>query len=152
MTTREEPLWTRRLASIDELDGLVAALETSFTARTIVLLEGDLGSGKTETVKTFARRRGLREVASPSFAVHLRYEGADGVPVDHLDLYRLTDDDDLESTGFWDLFGEPAGIVFIEWADRLAVESLPRTWTRLRLRIEKPPSGTARTFHFSRLS
>lgn len=145
-------LWSREIAGVDELDGVVAELEKHFTARTLVLLEGDLGSGKTETVKTFARRRGLREVASPSFAVHLRYEGPGGIPVDHLDLYRLKDDDDLESTGFWDLFGEPAGVIFIEWADRLAPETLPRTWTRLRLRIEKPATGTARTFHLEQLN
>lgn len=149
---KTETLWTRTIHSPSELEGIVREVEKHLADRSIVLLEGDLGAGKTETVKTFARLRGLDEIASPSFAVHLRYAGADGVSIDHLDLYRLTDDDDLESTGFWDLFGEPQGLVFIEWADRLDHEALPRNWSLLRLRIEKGTALTERKITLEKLT
>lgn len=104
--------------------------------KTVWLLEGDVGSGKTETVKALARLLRVKEVASPSFAVHHRYLTSDDFPIEHLDLYRLESEDDLESTGFWDLFSAPEGLIVIEWADRLNVQYLPRDWTLFRLQYE----------------
>lgn len=128
---------TRRLQSQTDLDAFVAELETFFRPRTIVLLEGEVGAGKTETVRALARRRGWQAVASPSYAIHLRYEDAAGRGADHLDLYRLESEDDLESTGFWDLFAEPEGLILLEWADRLDPSYLPANWFQLRVRLEK---------------
>jgi len=48
--------------------------------------------------------------------------------VDHVDLYRLEDEADLESTGFWDLFSKEKGFIFVEWGDRLNKEFLPSHW------------------------
>lgn len=139
-----EKLFERKLNSPAQLDEFVVELVTYFKARTIVLFEGEVGSGKTETIKALARLKGWAEVASPSFALHHRY-GTLEDGADHLDLYRLESEDDLESTGFWDLFSEEQGLLLVEWADRLNPAYLPTDWTRLRIRYERGPGETDRT-------
>ncbi|MBX3040265.1 MAG: tRNA (adenosine(37)-N6)-threonylcarbamoyltransferase complex ATPase subunit type 1 TsaE [Bdellovibrionaceae bacterium] len=127
------PLFTRQIQDVAELEPFVKDLWSLRSQKTVWLLQGDVGAGKTETVKTLAKVLQMAEVASPSFAVHHRYLTAEDFPIEHLDLYRLESEDDLESTGFWDLFSEPEGLIIIEWADRLNVQYLPRDWTLFRL-------------------
>lgn len=137
-------LFERKISAPEQLDEFVKELMTHFKTRTVVLLEGEVGSGKTETVKALSRVKGWREVASPSFALHHRY-GTDDDGADHLDLYRLESEDDLESTGFWDLFSEEKGLILIEWADRLNPSYLPLNWTRIRIKYARGPGVTDRT-------
>ncbi len=92
----------------------------------LAFLRGEMGSGKTTFVSEVANALGADDAASPSFALHTRYESSMGI-IDHFDLDRLTSIDDLESTGFWDIISEaqsdvtnPARrFVMIEWANRL---------------------------------
>ena len=105
--------------------------------RCVLLLSGDVGAGKTISVQYIAQTLGMRDVQSPSFAIHLRYENVQGRSMDHLDLYRLKDDDDLESSGFWDLFAPKQGLIVIEWAQRLDYDYLPLNWQRVEVKIEK---------------
>lgn len=105
--------------------------------RCILLMSGDVGAGKTTSVQMIAEILGMRDVQSPSFAIHLRYENAEGKSLDHIDLYRLKDDDDLESSGFWDLFAPKQGLIIIEWANRLDFDYLPLNWQRVEVKFEK---------------
>lgn len=100
----------------------------------VILLEGPMGAGKTQTAKWIVEALTSEDATSPTFGVHHRYESSQG-PVDHVDLYRLESDQDLESTGFWDLFQEPSGFVIVEWADRLPDDVWPASWQKVRLRI-----------------
>jgi tRNA threonylcarbamoyladenosine biosynthesis protein TsaE len=138
-------------SSVAELAPVVADVAALLTARTLLLLEGPVGAGKTELVKALNLHLGIAASASPSFAIHHRYENPiTGVGVDHVDLYRLDGDDDLESTGFWDLFGVDRGLVVIEWADRLNLDLLPLNWTKILVQIEKPADPAVRTIRVSR--
>lgn len=122
-----------------ELTAVAHEVVGLFKERTLLLLEGPVGAGKTELVKALTRILNLPESASPSFAIHHRYENLQsGQFMDHVDLYRLKDEDDLESTGFWDLFAEQKGLVVIEWSDRLNQDLLPLNWHKIRIQIEKP--------------
>lgn len=105
--------------------------------RCILLMSGEVGAGKTTSVQMIAQILGMQNVQSPSFAIHLRYENDQGKSLDHVDLYRLKDDDDLESSGFWDLFAQKNGLVIIEWANRLNYEYLPMNWQKLAINFEK---------------
>ena len=69
--------------------------------KTIVALQGPMGVGKTEFVKHLCGKFRSDTVASPTFAIHHRYSSLRGT-IDHLDLYRLENEDELETTGFWD--------------------------------------------------
>jgi tRNA threonylcarbamoyladenosine biosynthesis protein TsaE len=64
--------------------------------------------------------------------------------MDHVDLYRLESEEDLESTGFWDLFGQKKGLVVIEWSDRLNQDLLPLNWYKVKVDIAKPANPNER--------
>jgi tRNA threonylcarbamoyl adenosine modification protein YjeE len=103
-----------------------AAPELFMPIPKLIFLRGEMGSGKTSFVSKVADVLGSSEAASPSFALHTRYEGIRGT-IDHFDLDRLNSADDLESIGFWDLLQEVRDdideaakrFVMIEWAKRL---------------------------------
>jgi tRNA threonylcarbamoyladenosine biosynthesis protein TsaE len=102
----------------------------------LVRLEGELGAGKTQLVRWFLEELGAHDVASPTFAIHHEYSTPSGL-VDHVDLYRVKNDEDLETSGFWDLLSQPMGLVFVEWSDRLPSEVWPRNWLRLKIQLKK---------------
>ncbi len=87
----------------------------------VLLLHGDLGSGKTTFVKGLARGLGLKntaEVKSPTFVIMHVYKTR--VPLYHFDLYRLEGGADLEAIGFQDFLNDPSAIACVEWAERAA--------------------------------
>lgn len=82
----------------------------------LVLLEGDLGAGKTTFVRGVVRGVGSpAHVASPTFQLVRVYPGR--VQVAHVDLYRLEDGDGLADLGLDELLDQ--GAVVVEWGDRL---------------------------------
>lgn len=85
----------------------------------VVLLEGDLGSGKTTLTKGLVSGLGLAredEVTSPSFTLVHEY-GKDQKAY-HVDLYRIEGTRDLATLGLDEMFSQPA-IVIIEWGEKL---------------------------------
>lgn len=127
----------RVVHNLSELNDFWQELLPHLSDRCILLMSGDVGAGKTTSVQFIADILGMKNVQSPSFAIHLRYENKEGKSLDHVDLYRLKDDDDLESSGFWDLFSQKKALVVIEWAQRLDVDYLPLNWQRLEVKFEK---------------
>jgi tRNA threonylcarbamoyladenosine biosynthesis protein TsaE len=78
----------------------------------VLLLEGDLGAGKTTFTKGLARGLDIfRNVNSPTFTIIKEYEGR--VPLYHMDVYRLADSE--EDLGFDDYF-MGNGVTVVEWA------------------------------------
>ena len=97
-----------------------------------VALTGELGAGKTALVKAIAEGLGIPEAASsPTFALVNLYRGG-RVPLQHLDLYRLSGPAELFALGFDDLLKEPAATV-CEWADK-ARDALPKD--RIEIALE----------------
>lgn len=102
-----------------------------------IFLQGPLGAGKTTFVRGVVRglaHPDAREVASPTFALHHRYEGG-RLPVDHLDLYRLPAPVDLFVEGLDTVLEDDESVTFIEWPERLAAFPMGATWL---LRIDAP--------------
>jgi tRNA threonylcarbamoyladenosine biosynthesis protein TsaE len=98
--------------SESETEAFAAALARGFRGGEVVLLSGELGSGKTAFVRGLARGLGLdaEEVASPTFVLLTAY---------HADLYRLSGDGDELELGLEELPG-PSGVLAVEWAERLS--------------------------------
>jgi tRNA threonylcarbamoyladenosine biosynthesis protein TsaE len=93
----------------------------------VVLVSGELGTGKTTFVRGALRALGVEgPVTSPTFVVGHAYEGATG-PVSHLDLYRLAGIDD-EDPGLLDPFFALDAIAFVEWP-----EHAPGAWPAERV-------------------
>jgi len=83
----------------------------------VVALTGDLGSGKTEFVKGLVAGLGSSaQATSPTFTLIHEYLGG-RIPLYHMDLYRLTSEDELDEIGFDDYLSRP-GICAIEWPNR----------------------------------
>lgn len=101
----------------------------------LLVLEGDLGAGKTFLVRAMARALGVPEevpVTSPTFALVHDYPDADP-PLVHADLYRLGDPDELFELGLLEQIGGGA-IVVVEWGERFeAILGAPALRLRLAL-------------------
>ncbi len=84
----------------------------------IILLEGELGAGKTTFVKGLAKglKAKVSEVNSPTFVLMNIYKGR--IPIYHFDLYRLERPQELDSLDL-DEFLEGDGVAVIEWPKRL---------------------------------
>lgn len=102
-------------------------------APVLVLLTGDLGSGKTTLTKGIVAGLGAAsedEVTSPTFTlVHVYGKAA---KVYHADLYRIESFHDFETLGLEDVFAKPA-VLILEWSERFPLES---PWPQVRIRLE----------------
>jgi tRNA threonylcarbamoyl adenosine modification protein YjeE len=114
-----------------ETAALAERLAVGFHGGEVVLLEGELGSGKTAFVRGLARGVGADpdDVASPTFVLLTSYPGR--LVLHHADLYRLGAREDDRELGLEELPGA-AGVLAVEWAERLSFVPWPRTW---RVRI-----------------
>lgn len=102
----------------------------------VVLLSGPMGAGKTHFAQFFVEALIPGVVAvSPTFAIHNEYGFSNGV-IHHFDIHRIENDDDLESTGFWDVFDSDQHVVIVEWADRLEDSVWPIGWSFLKIKIQ----------------
>ena len=99
----------------------------------LVLLTGELGSGKTTLTKGIVA--GLQaatedEVTSPTFT--LIHEYGTGKKVFHGDLYRVESFHDFETLGMEDVFAQPA-ILILEWSEKFPLKA---PWPQMRVRLE----------------
>lgn len=104
-----------------ETESLGGELARALRDGDVVLVRGELGSGKTTLVRGAARALGVTDpVTSPTFSIGHRYR-ARAVQVSHLDLYRLAELDREEPALLEDYLG-PGRIAFVEWPQDAAVE------------------------------
>jgi tRNA threonylcarbamoyladenosine biosynthesis protein TsaE len=97
-----------------ETEALGARLADSLALGDVVLVEGELGAGKTTFVRGAARRLGVSTpVTSPTFTIGQRYRGRDLV-VSHIDLYRVQSLAGEEPELLADYVG-PDTVSFVEW-------------------------------------
>jgi tRNA threonylcarbamoyladenosine biosynthesis protein TsaE len=124
-------------ASADQTRTIGERLARVLEPGDVLLLHGDLGSGKTTLTQGIAHGLGITDyVQSPTFTLVAEHDGIgqDGAPIRlyHLDLYRLGGEEELDSIGFDDYLAPTDGISVIEWPER-AAHRLPDTYLLIRL-------------------
>ena len=123
-STEETTMWGRQFA---------ARLKPPI----VVLLSGELGSGKTTLTKGIVSGLGAaseEDVTSPTFTLVHVYGQSEGSvsKVYHVDLYRIENFHDFETLGMEDVFEQP-GVLIVEWAERFPLKS---PWPQIRVKLE----------------
>ena len=96
-----------------------------------VALYGDLGVGKTAFVRGFTSQIAPdARVKSPTFALVNEYRG-EKISVFHFDMYRIEDEDELYSIGFYD-YSDRNGICLVEWSENIE-DSLPDSYIKVEI-------------------
>lgn len=99
--------------SLYETEELAIAFAESLSGDEIILLNGELGAGKTTFTKSLAKALGVTDiVTSPTFAFMREYYGK--YKISHYDMYRAENQDELFELGIYDNLTE-SGIAIIEW-------------------------------------
>jgi tRNA threonylcarbamoyladenosine biosynthesis protein TsaE len=141
--------------SADQTRALGAALGRLLPLGTVVLLHGDLGAGKTTLTQGIAHGLGIREpIQSPTFTLVAEHEAqaADSASIRlfHLDLYRLSGEDDLDSFGWDQYISQTDAITVVEWPERagtwladefLLIQLEAAGVDRRRITVEAVPSN-----------
>jgi len=108
-----------------------------------VALYGDLGVGKTAFIRGFCSFAAPNApVKSPTFTLVNEYKGSP-LPVFHFDMYRIEDEDELYSIGFYDYL-DRRGVCLTEWSENIE-ESLPESYVRVEITKDDPTNADSRS-------
>ena len=110
---------------------LASAMLTDSSLPKFIALYGDLGVGKTAFVRGFTSQISpSSRVKSPTFALVNEYKGS-LMSVFHFDMYRIENEDELYSIGFYDYL-QRKGICLVEWSENIE-DSLPDEYLRVEI-------------------
>jgi tRNA threonylcarbamoyladenosine biosynthesis protein TsaE len=113
---------------------LIPEINALIESHSIVLLDGELGAGKTSFVSLFLEQiTGVQEVSSPTYSLISEYRTYKGTTVYHLDLYRLDNEEELFDLGIEEILAGSYEYLIVEWADLL----VPQLKEFYHLAIEK---------------
>jgi tRNA threonylcarbamoyladenosine biosynthesis protein TsaE len=119
---------TKSTAETQELANNIAKEIIANKRPNLVLLEGELGGGKTTFTQGFIAGLGIKQnVTSPTFVIMKPYKVPDSeYKVYHFDLYRLSQEWEVLDLGIMDLLQNPQNILLVEWASKT-----PKLWENL---------------------
>ncbi|MFH2045094.1 MAG: tRNA (adenosine(37)-N6)-threonylcarbamoyltransferase complex ATPase subunit type 1 TsaE [Pseudomonadota bacterium] len=112
--------------SCEETQNLGETIGKKIKDKIILALTGELGSGKTSFVQGFAKGLEVPDkfyITSPTYSIIHEYPGR--IPLFHIDLYRLADEDDIFDTGLYEIL-DRFGVFAIEWPDLLKNDFLDK--------------------------
>jgi len=133
---------TMATTSVDDTRALAAGIAGLAEPGDLIVLAGDLGTGKTAFAQGFAQGLGVEEpVTSPAFVLVRTYEGR--LPMVHLDVYRLDHMQELVDLGISELLDEGA-VTLVEWGDAVA-PALPADFLEVRLESAEAPDDRVLT-------
>ena len=119
---------------------LAEMLKNDLSLPSFVALYGDLGVGKTAFVRGFTKVFSPTAlVRSPTFALVNEYPTKGGRRVFHFDMYRITDEDDLYSIGYYDYIDD-SSICLVEWSENIPY-AIPDEFIKIEItktNLDKP--------------
>ncbi len=103
--------------NLNETSEIAKAVSKKVKAGDIILLTGDLGAGKTAFTRLLCEKIGVEDVvSSPSFTIVKEYNAVN-FKIYHIDLYRLSSDDELIEIGFEEIVNDSQSLKIIEWPE-----------------------------------
>ena len=113
--------------TLADAERIGAVIGAALVPGDVVLLSGDLGAGKTTLARAMLKARGLAgEAPSPTFAIVQPYAPPEvDLPIAHVDLYRIEQEDELIELGLDDYLYD--GALLIEWPEQLGEGGWPET-------------------------
>ena len=106
------------VSSVEATWGLARQLAEELKPGDVLCLEGDLGAGKTTFVQGLAAALGVSgRVTSPTFCLVQEHSSPNGRLLVHMDLYRLSSEDDVLAIGWEDYLARGA-VLAVEWPER----------------------------------
>ena len=143
MQTEEIRIWKKVFES--DLDYVSTELKELLDPKSLILLEGEMGAGKTTFVRHYLK---LNEVSSPTYSIIYRH----GI-VAHGDLYRLENESEIDDLEL-DLELEEVRTFFVEWGERFALRlwrDLGDKFSFFRLKIDQI-EGDGRHYQLDQVS
>ncbi len=147
---KEKVIFEKILNNESDWELLTPQVQAVLQAGSLVLLEGEMGAGKTTFVASLLKKFKFENVSSPTFSFINHYKNS-LINIHHVDLYRCESAAEVESIGFWDLFQSHEPMIFVEWASKIPDDEWPLNRTLFKLVIEKLNS-TSRKVKFFELS
>ena len=121
-------------AGIDDMERAATRLLSINPDCRVFCLNGPLGAGKTTLVNAFCKALEVTDtVQSPTFPIVHEYQRANGQPVYHFDLYRISSGSELSDLGFEDYI-DSGYFCFIEWPD-IALDVLSGNFVSITLSV-----------------
>jgi len=119
------------MKSVEETQAVAAALASVAQPGDTLLLNGDLGAGKTTFTQGFARALGIkRPLKSPTFTLVREYQTVN-FQLNHLDVYRLGEEGGADDLGMSEYFN-PESVTIVEWSEFIA-DDLPNDFLQIDL-------------------
>lgn len=104
--------------SLEETKKLAQNFAKDLNDGQVVLLNGDLGAGKTTFTQFVFAALGVEDmVNSPTFSILKSYQGKD-ITLHHFDTYRISEEEAIES-GFDEILSDKNSVIFIEWSENI---------------------------------
>jgi tRNA threonylcarbamoyladenosine biosynthesis protein TsaE len=115
--------YLRKSKSEDETSVIANEFAANLKSGMVVILNGDLGAGKTFFIKKVLQKFNVTNTNSPTFAIVNEYFG--DKTFYHFDFYRINKETELHDIGIEDYFTDDQSVIFIEWGN-LFPEVLPK--------------------------
>lgn len=118
--------------SMTDWNKVIEFIAPKLKGKNLFLLEGDVGAGKTTLVSLIAKKMNIQLVSSPTFSLISQHKN-----LTHVDLYRLESMEEIDATGFWEIFEEEESVVFVEWSQKISDDLWPLDWDITKIVINK---------------
>lgn len=120
--------------SEEETKKIASKIASEINKKKVIVLNGELGAGKTKFTEGFLSYFGLeKEISSPTFAIVNEYQN-EKATIYHFDVYRLSDVDEFYAIGGEEYFSK--GICLIEWGD-IIEEALPKHYMKINIKKDE---------------
>lgn len=130
--TNSNLVFSKISLSLNSTKKIASKISSILQKGDIVLLEGDLGAGKSVIVREILRKFGVKgKITSPTFTIVNEYF-SEKKHFHHFDLYRIEDEEELKNLGFEDILNDKDSVKFVEWPSKIS-HLLPKNYFKISI-------------------